>query len=93
MRDMAASVLTRLKKQAQETGLNYQMCLQLFCQEEFLLSQWKRFKPSMQMELPEFTVVLNRLHKFLEPVFDSSICDKKFFMKWSVDGEIWEEHA
>lgn len=36
VKDMAASVLTRLKNQSKETGLNYQMCLQLFCQEEFL---------------------------------------------------------
>lgn len=33
VKDMAASVLMRLKKQVQETGLTYQMCLQLFCQE------------------------------------------------------------
>lgn len=36
VKDMAASVLSRLKNQAKETGLTYQMCLQLFCQEEFL---------------------------------------------------------
>lgn len=36
MNDMAASVLARLKNQSKETGLSYQICLQLFCQEEFL---------------------------------------------------------
>jgi len=36
MKDIAASTLARLKNQAKETGLSYQMCLQLFCQEEFL---------------------------------------------------------
>lgn len=36
MKDIAASILWRLKNQAKETGLSYQMCLQLFCQEEFL---------------------------------------------------------
>ena len=36
VKDMAASILTRVKTQAKETGLTYQMCLQLFCQEEFL---------------------------------------------------------
>ena len=36
VKDMAASILTRLKTQAKEKGLTYQMCLQLFCQEEFL---------------------------------------------------------
>ena len=34
--DMGASVLSRLKKQARDTGINYQTCLQLFAQEEFL---------------------------------------------------------
>ncbi len=36
MADMAASVLTRLKNKAVESGRSYQLCLQLFCQEEFL---------------------------------------------------------
>lgn len=36
MTDMAASVLARLKNKAAETGRSYQLCLQLFCQEEFL---------------------------------------------------------
>lgn len=36
IKDMGASVLYRLKKQAKETGINYQTCLQLFVQEEFL---------------------------------------------------------
>lgn len=36
MADFAASVLARLKNKARETGRSYQLCLQLFCQEEFL---------------------------------------------------------
>ncbi len=36
MVDIAASVLTRLKNKAAESGRSYQLCLQLFCQEEFL---------------------------------------------------------
>ena len=36
MADVAASVLARLKNKAVESGRNYQLCLQLFCQEEFL---------------------------------------------------------
>lgn len=35
-KDMGASVLARLKKQSHDTELNYQSCLQLFAQEEFL---------------------------------------------------------
>lgn len=36
MADIVASVLTRLKNKAQASGRSYQLCLQLFCQEEFL---------------------------------------------------------
>ena len=36
MADIAASVLARLKSKAAERGRSYQLCLQLFCQEEFL---------------------------------------------------------
>ncbi|MCM1537985.1 MAG: nucleotidyl transferase AbiEii/AbiGii toxin family protein [bacterium] len=36
MTDIAASVLARLKNKAKESGRSYQLCLQLFCQEEFL---------------------------------------------------------
>ena len=36
MADIASSVLARLKNKAKECGRSYQLCLQLFCQEEFL---------------------------------------------------------
>ena len=36
MADIAASILSRLKNKAKESGRSYQLCLQLFCQEEFL---------------------------------------------------------
>ncbi|MDD3369526.1 MAG: nucleotidyl transferase AbiEii/AbiGii toxin family protein [Lachnospiraceae bacterium] len=36
IKDMGASVLTLIKKQSKETGINYQSCLQLLAQEEFL---------------------------------------------------------
>ena len=36
MADMAASVLARLKNKAKESGRSYQLCMQLYCQEEFL---------------------------------------------------------
>lgn len=36
MADIAASVLARLKNKASASGRSYQLCLQLFCQEEFL---------------------------------------------------------
>ena len=36
MPDRAASVLARLRNQSDASGRNFQLCLQLFCQEEFL---------------------------------------------------------
>ena len=36
MHDIAASVLNRLNNKAKESGRSNQLCLQLFCQEEFL---------------------------------------------------------
>ena len=36
MADIAASVLARLKNKAKECGRSYHLCLQLFCQEEFM---------------------------------------------------------
>ena len=36
MADVAASVLARLKNKSAASGRSYQLCLQLFCQEEFL---------------------------------------------------------
>lgn len=36
MADIAASVLARLKNKAKESGRSYHLCMQLFCQEEFL---------------------------------------------------------
>lgn len=36
IKDMGVSVLSRLKAQSKEKGINYQTCLQLFAQEEFL---------------------------------------------------------
>lgn len=38
VKNQAASALARLKNQAKAEGINYQMCLQLFFQEEFLRS-------------------------------------------------------
>ncbi len=36
MADVASSVLAKLKNKAKETGRSNQLCMQLFCQEEFL---------------------------------------------------------
>ena len=36
MPDIAASVLAKLKNKAEKSGKSYNLCMQLFCQEEFL---------------------------------------------------------
>ncbi len=36
MIDIAASVLAKLRNKSKSSGINYQQCLQLFMQEEFL---------------------------------------------------------
>ena len=36
MADLGASILAKLKNKAKESNINYQQCLQLFFQEEFL---------------------------------------------------------
>lgn len=36
MADLGVSVLARLKNKAAKSGRSYQLCMQLFCQEEFL---------------------------------------------------------
>lgn len=35
MANIAASVLAQLKNKAAESGISYQLCLRLFCKEEF----------------------------------------------------------
>ena len=46
MKDIAASVLAKLKNRAKQSGVSYQQCLQLFLQEEFLrklsMSKYKK---------------------------------------------------
>ena len=51
MADIAASVLAQLKNKANETGRSYQLCLQLFCQEE-LLRRLEKSKYAENLVLP-----------------------------------------
>ena len=51
MADRAASVLARLKNKAAQSGRTYQLCLQLFCQEEFLRRlQCSRYAENMVLK-------------------------------------------
>ena len=66
MPDIAASVLTRLKNKAKESGRSYQLCLQLFCQEEFL----RRLEKSKYAENLELK---GGLFLYSLPDFDSRV--------------------
>lgn len=62
-----------------------------FGDNAFLSSQWTRFQPSMQVQLPEFVSILYRLKEFLQPVFQASIEEREFFMDWSAEQKKWQE--
>lgn len=66
MADVAASVLARLKNKAKGRGRSYQLCLQLFCQEEFL----RRLEKS---EYAENLVLKGGLFIYSVTEFDSRV--------------------
>ena len=75
MADIAASVLARLKNKAAESGRSYQLCLQLFCQEEFL----RRLEKS---KYAENLVLKGGLFIYSLTAFDSRITvDVDFLLK------------
>jgi len=55
----------------------------------FLSAQWTRFQPSIQVQLPEFEVILQRIKEFLQPVFEASIQEREFFWEWSAEEKKW----
>ena len=75
MADIAASVLARLKNKATESGRSYQLCLQLFCQEEFL----RRLEKS---KYAENLVLKGGLFLYSLTDFDSRVTvDVDFFLR------------
>lgn len=60
-----------------------------FRDSAFLLGQWKRYQPSIQMKLPEFSIVIERLKQFLEPVFNAIVLESQFLMSWSAAQQTW----
>lgn len=66
MADMGASVLARLKNKAAETDRSNQLCLQLFCQEEFL----RRVEKS---RYSEYLVLKGGLFLYTLTNFDSRV--------------------
>lgn len=61
-----------------------------FRNNKFLVAQWARFQSTLQMKLPEFADVLDEMHQFLKPVFDSGVEGRPFSMEWSAKKKQWE---
>ena len=77
MADAAAAVLARLKNKANESGRTYQLCLQLFCQEEFL----RRLEKSKYVDN---LVLKGGLFIYAITDFDSRVTMDVDFLLWKV---------
>ncbi len=77
MADAAAAVLARLKNNANESGRTYQLCLQLFCQEEFL----RRLEKSKYVDN---LVLKGGLFIYAITDFDSRVTMDVDFLLWKV---------
>lgn len=77
MADIAASVLARLKNKAAESSRSYQLCLQLFCQEEFL----RRLEKS---KYAENLVLKGGLFLYSLTDFDSRVTVDVDFLLWQI---------
>ena len=54
----------------------------------FLKTQWQRFEPARESGL-EFSEVLHRLDRFLNPVYSAILKDEKFDCQWSSLQKSW----
>ena len=77
MADAATAVLARLKNKANESGRTYQLCLQLFCQEEFL----RRLEKSKYVDN---LVLKGGLFIYAITDFDSRVTMDVDFLLWKV---------
>lgn len=77
MADAAAAALARLKNKANESGRTYQLCLQLFCQEEFL----RRLEKSKYVDN---LVLKGGLFIYAITDFDSRVTMDVDFLLWKV---------
>ena len=77
MADAAAAVLARFKNKANESGRTYQLCLQLFCQEEFL----RRLEKSKYVDN---LVLKGGLFIYAITDFDSRVTMDVDFLLWKV---------
>ena len=77
MADAAAALLARLNNKANESGRTYQLCLQLFCQEEFL----RRLEKSKYVDN---LVLKGGLFIYAITDFDSRVTMDVDFLLWKV---------
>lgn len=60
-----------------------------FAENSFLVSQWERYKPLIQMDLPLFNCIVERLILFLEPICNIDVYEGEFLKKWSSKQGCW----
>lgn len=80
MADIGASVLARLKNKSKETGRPNQLCVQLFCQEEFL----RRLERSDYAEKLDAILDLMQLSSRMKDYYDLYYIASKFDFDGSV---------
>lgn len=64
--------------------------IHVFNENPFLVSQWDRYKPSIQSTLPAFDIIVERLIDFLEPVLTAAINGNEFSKNWSAKQKYWD---
>ena len=100
MADIAASVLAKLRNKAKASGISYQQCLQLFVQEEFLRrlskseyedmqKRWKYFLKTIKDDTLAFSVVIQTIQTFLEPIFDAIVNEDEWQYNWDTKVIRW----
>ena len=88
MADVAASVLARLKNKGKESGRSYQLCLQLFCQEEFL-RRLEKSKYAENIKTDDYSTVLRTIKDFLTKPIVAAINVTCFNEQWSAATNTW----
>lgn len=84
VKNMAASVLTRLKNQAAFEDIRD------FENNPFLNIQWRSFEPAQNAGL-EFSEALVRLENFLKPVYESTLNGTDWTASWICEEQRWSE--
>ena len=58
-------------------------------EDEDMQKRWKYFLKTIQDDTLEFSVVIQAIQIFLEPVFDAIVNDKEFQKMWLAESQHW----